>query len=76
MPLGGADNPFGGLELSAQAALGTPEETPALDEVVAAGDTAQAARQKEEAAHLAAEEPEKTRADILLAVQTEWGCCG
>lgn len=40
------------------------------------GDAAQAVRLQGETAHLAAEEPEKTRIEIEIAVKTEWNYCG
>lgn len=76
MPFGGADNPLGGLELGVQASEAPAQPPRPLVQVVADGNVAQQARIQTEAAHQAQEEPEKSRAEILVAVQTEWDYFG
>ncbi|PCH75117.1 MAG: hypothetical protein COC12_01850 [Rhodobacteraceae bacterium] len=76
MPFGGADNPLGRLELGAQEGEAPAQPPRPLVQVVADGNAAQQARLQTETAHQAQEEPEKSRADILVAVQTDWDYFG
>ena len=47
-----------------------------MGQVMAEGEAAKLGRLEDVAAHQAAEEPEKSRAEILLAVENEWDYCG
>jgi hypothetical protein len=47
-----------------------------IGQVMAEGDAAKHGRLADVAAHQAAEEPEKSHAEILLAVENDWDYCG
>jgi hypothetical protein len=52
-----------------------PNQRP-IGQVMAEGDAAKYGRLADVAAHQAAEEPEKSHAEILLAVENDWDYCG
>lgn len=54
---------------------GQPNQRP-IGQVMADGDAAKHERLEDVVAHEAAEEPEKSRAEILLSVENDWDYCG